>query len=343
MNSKSYNKAYVLFSGGLDSYICAHMMKRYGFDVELITFKSIFFLRNLETGKSVIDVGEYKLNRIVIDVTDEYFDVLENPKYGYGKNINPCIDCKIFFLKKAKKLMEDNDVNVIATGEVLGQRPKSQRSGPLKNIKTDSGLEKHLVRPLCISSLPKSFLEDIGIIHRERFEEMMQVHGRSRKNQMEYANKYKITGFSSPSGGCLLTHKEYCRKLRPILNCGIRDKMILSLLKIGRHFLLSDDPYKTVISGRNEKENDIIENFKDKQIILRMNMDDIPGPLTLVYGERLDENDLEKACLIHTYYSDFKNNNSRAKLIDISSGKEYNILYNEDDAVSLIESMRSKH
>jgi len=342
MKNIKYKKAYVLFSGGLDSYVCAHMMSRYGFDVELLTFKSLFFLRGLKPGVSDVEVGEYKLKQNIIDVTDEYFEVLEDPKYGYGKNINPCIDCKILFLKKTKELMVRNDVNVVATGEVLGQRPKSQRSGPLKNIMIDSGLEKHLIRPLCISQMPKSFLEDIEVVDRGVFEKMIQVHGRSRKNQLRYVKEHNIKGYSSPSGGCLLTHKEYCRKLRPILKNRIRDKSLLSLLKTGRHFMLREEPFSVAISGRNQEENEMIQEINKENVLLRLNMDDIPGPLTMVYPKYSEDYIIEKAAIIHIYYSDYPHDEGIVNLIDINSDKEYTIKYNREKALKLIESIKSE-
>ena len=216
-----------------------------------------------------------KLN--IIDFTkpplfQEYLDIIRKPKFSRGTALNPCIDCHIFMLKKAKKLAEKNKIEIIATGEVLGERPLSQNKRALKIVEEEAGLKNKLLRPLSAKLLKETIYEKNKDIDRSK---LLDIQGRQRKKQIELAKKYKIS-FPSPGGGCLLCEKEYCKKLKPILNKKINYKDI-KLLSIGRHFLSS-----SIILGRNEKENKILEKQQGIKLVPRE-----PGPTALIKNKKL--------------------------------------------------------
>jgi len=248
-------KIIVMFSGGLDSRLVVKLLQEKKKEIIALFFK-LPFSKNIDDDiKKFAKDEEFKLK--IFDCTKgkllkEFLDVVRNPKYGRGTAINPCIDCRIFILKKAKKFADDKKIKFIATGEVVGERPMSQNERAMKIIEEESGLKGRLIRPLC----------DLGI------------KGRSRKEQMALAKKFKID-YPHPAGGCLLCEKLYCEKLKKVLKRDLTYNDI-KLLSIGRHFENSK-----IILGRNIDENKILEKEKGMKVIPKQ-----PGPSALVDSKK---------------------------------------------------------
>ncbi len=287
-----------LLSGGLDSILAAKIILEQGIKVLGITFETPFF--NAQKAKKATDFIGIPL--ITIDITDEHLAMLRAPRYGYGKNMNPCIDCHALMLKKAGEKMAELGADFLFTGEVLGQRPMSQTKQSLHIVSKRSGYEGHILRPMSAKLLPETIPEREGKVDRER---LLDIEGRSRKRQLAMAREYGITDYSTPAGGCLLTDPMFSRRLKDLflyhVNFKIRD---IELLKTGRHLRLDEET--KIIVGRNEKDNDAIENLvEDSDIVITMR--DFPGPVTLVpFG--CNEEKLRKAAAICTMYSDAPDN-----------------------------------
>lgn len=218
----------------------------------------------------------------IIDVVEEYKDIVINPKYGYGAHLNPCLDCKVFMVKKAFEWLRENQFDFIITGEVIGQRPKSQRKATMPLISEKSGAEDLLLRPLCAKFLPITFPEQEGWVDREK---LMNWSGRSRKPQFELAASFGISEFAQPAGGCcFLTDENYSRKLTDLWQARGERKYELDdimLLKVGRH-LRPRANFKMII-GREEGENNYLEGYRKEYIHLRILSHN--GPLILLDGE----------------------------------------------------------
>jgi tRNA U34 2-thiouridine synthase MnmA/TrmU len=289
-------KALVLFSGGLDSTLAIKILLDQGIDVVAITFITPFNNLNADKLMQRIDV-ELK----AIECGDEYIDIVKQPKYGYGKNMNPCIDCKIFMLKKAKEYMKEIGAAFIATGEVLGERPMSQRKDTLWIIERDADLKGLLLRPLSAKLLPTTIVEEKGIVNREK---LLDIQGRSRKPQMALAEKFGLKSYQTPAGGCLLTDQVFSRRLKDIFTY-IKDDISMNdikLLKIGRHFRLS--PKTKIIVGRDDAENKKLLRLAQKDDIL-FKVLNFPGPITILRGEVTHEC-LELTAKITARYSKAK-------------------------------------
>jgi len=239
----------------------------------------------------------------IIDVIDEYKDVVLNPKHGYGANLNPCLDCKGFMVKKAYNWMLDNDFDFIITGEVIGQRPMSQRRDTMPVIAQESGAGNRLVRPLCAKRLPETLPEQEHWIDREK---LFDFTGRSRKPQIALAAHYDIKEYAQPAGGCcFLTNEQYSAKLADLwLSRGKRDYEFddIMLLKIGRH--LRPKPHFKLIVGREEGENKFLEGYRRQFTHFRTISH--PGPLALLDGEA-DQDDLRLAAQLVARFSQGRN------------------------------------
>lgn len=236
----------------------------------------------------------------IIDIVDEYKDVVINPKHGYGANLNPCLDCKIFMVDKAKQWMEENDFDFIITGEVIGQRPKSQRKETMPIISRESGADDRLVRPLCGKNLPATLPEKEGWIQRDQ---LFDFSGRSRKPQMALANKWGIEEYAQPAGGCcFLTDPNYSDKLKDLwANRGEKYYELddIMLLKTGRH-LRPKENFKMIIA-REEGETRYMEGYR-KQFVWIKTVSH-PGPMTLIDGEDISDADIELAASITARFS----------------------------------------
>jgi len=242
--------ALFLFSGGLDSILAVKLLQEQGIKVAGLTFVSYFF--NSDLAKESAKNLDIKLK--IIDFSDEHLDMVKNPQYGYGKAINPCIDCHILMLKKAKEISEKFDF--VATGEVLGERPMSQNKRALELIAEQSGLKDYLLRPLSAQLLEPTVPEKNGLVARNK---LLDISGRSRKRQIVLAKKWGIKEYPTPAGGCLLTDFQFGRRLKELFkqwpDCRGDD---VRLLKLGRHFWVKDNK---IIVGRNQTENKEIKKL----------------------------------------------------------------------------------
>ncbi|MCH5278090.1 MAG: tRNA(5-methylaminomethyl-2-thiouridylate) methyltransferase [Desulfovibrionaceae bacterium] len=201
-----------LFSGGLDSLLCARLLMEQGLRIRCLHFVSPFFGKPARVGhwRKI-----YGLDIEVVDVADEYADLLaDGPVYGYGSVLNPCVDCKILMMRRARNIMESCGARFMASGEVLGQRPMSQRRDTLNIIRRDAGVQDVLLRPLCALHLEPSPAETSGLVDRSR---LLGISGRGRTEQMELAARMGITEIPTPGGGCMLTEKENARRYWPLL------------------------------------------------------------------------------------------------------------------------------
>ena len=237
----------------------------------------------------------------IVDVIEEYKDVLLNPTHGYGAQVNPCLDCKIFMVKKAQtwSFMEENDFDFIITGEVMGQRPMSQRKQAMPLIAKQSGVEDRLLRPLCAKHLEPTLPEREGWVDREA---LLAFHGRTRKPQIALAEKYGFTDWAQPAGGCcFLTNPQYASKLKDLWDArGERDYELddIMLLKVGRH--LRPAPEFKVIVGREEGENHYLEGYKNTLVSLKPISH--TGPFAVIDG-RTDTKNIDLAARIVGRYS----------------------------------------
>lgn len=256
-------KAIALLSGGLDSTLAVKLMLEQGIEIVALNFKSPFC--NCD-GKSrdgckshAIKVAEdFEVEIKVVHKGLDYLEVVRHPKFGYGSGINPCVDCRIFSFQMAKELMPTVGASFIITGEVIGQRPMSQRKHPMFLIEKEAGLEGLIVRPLSAKLLPPTIPEQMGIIDREK---MLGISGRSRKEQIKVAKEFEVEDYPCSSGGCLLTDQNFASRLKDYF--GHSEKNVWSemkLLQIGRHFRVSSD--LKVIVGRNEDDNKKLHAFK---------------------------------------------------------------------------------
>ena len=292
-------RALGLLSGGLDSSLAVKLILDQGLDVEAVNFVSPFCL----CGRGGCGAAQVAKNLHVplktISVGEEYLRIVRKPRFGYGRNMNPCVDCRIFMLKKAKKYAKEMGASFIFTGEVLGQRPMSQQLRTLGIIEKEAGLKDQIVRPLSAKLLPPTEAEKRGLVKRDKF---LEIEGRARKTQLKLAQELNVTDYSCPSGGCLLTYREFACKLRDLFDhkkrVSLRD---VQLLKIGRHFRFGENK---IIVGRNEAEN---------HLLLRMRMasdycfeaQNTGSPMTLLQGPKT-RTAIEKAAELTAYHSDKK-------------------------------------
>lgn len=291
-----------LYSGGLDSILSARLLIDQGINLIGVNFilpftPPDFNPHEYKTSKLAESIGlPLRFIRLNID----YMEMVKNPPHGYGKNINPCIDCKIYFLKKAKQIMHEENASFVSTGEVVGQRPMSQMKNMLKHIEKESGLSNDLLRPLSAKLLQPTNAENNGIVDRSR---LLDISGRTRKKQIELAEKYSINDYASPAGGCLFTDKNYAAKLRDLFYFNPDYNMTdIYLLTVGRHYRLHE--HAKIIVSRNEKENNELEKY-------RQNFDyfvepEFKGAFISVKG-RLDDNNFEIISSISGRYGKFDN------------------------------------
>ncbi len=286
-------KGIALISGGLDSMLAVKIMQEQGVEVEGVAFVTPFFSarRAVEASRAI------GLPLTVVDITEEHLAMLRAPRYGYGRNMNPCIDCHILMLRKAGEIMGERAANFILTGEVLGQRPMSQGKQSLHVVAKRSGYQPYIIRPLSARFLLETTPEKEGMVDRSR---LLDIQGRGRKRQMELAERFRITVYSNPAGGCLLTDPIFSKRLKDLFahdsNMAVRD---LELLKVGRHMRLDEET--KIIVGRKQRENEIIRELsEDRDILIRMK--DLPGPTILVpYG--CGDESLRRAAGICALYS----------------------------------------
>lgn len=305
-------KAVSLISGGLDSLLATKAMLEQGIHVEGINFFTGFCveghthaIRSKKKNKpqrnnSLWVAEQLGIKLHIIDIVEEYKDVVINPSHGYGANLNPCLDCKIFMVKKAHQWIAENNFDFIITGEVMGQRPMSQRKSTMPVIAEESGADDLLLRPLCAKNLPPTRPEREGWIDRDK---LYDFSGRSRKPQIALARQWGFEEYSQPAGGCcFLTDPNYSEKLKDLWSH--RDDKYyelddIMLLKIGRHFRPRDN-FKVIIS-REEGENRFLQGYRKQFVSIKTASH--PGPLSLLDGSAISDEDIVLAASIAARYS----------------------------------------
>lgn len=267
-------KALALISGGLDSLLAAKIIYDQGLEVIGLHFNIPFC--KLKIKEIFPDIG-IKIKEI--DLKEEFLKLIQHPRYGFGSNMNPCIDCKILMFSKAKELMGELGAKFVITGEVLGQRPMSQNKQALKLIKEKSGLDDLLLRPLSAQFFAPSFAEREGWVRREK---LLDFNGRKRTAQMQLAKSLGIDKYATPAGGCLLTDPNFSKRLEELLVHKELDLDNLELLKVGRHFRIGEKA--RLVVGRDEKENNLLIQLAKPQDYLFSPQKDLAGPTCLARG-----------------------------------------------------------
>jgi tRNA-specific 2-thiouridylase len=298
-NEMKKRKALALLSGGLDSTLAVKLLLDQGIDVEALNFVSPFCLCGKgRCGASGV-AERFNIPLKVVSVGEDYLRIVRKPKHGYGKNMNPCIDCRIFMLKKAKKYARQTGAAFIFTGEVLDERPMSQHLKAMNMIEEEAGLKNRILRPLSAKLLPETSIEKRGLVDRHK---LLDIHGRSRKRQIELAKTFSITDYPCPAGGCLLTYKEFADKVRDIFKYKKRVTMKdIALLKLGRHLRFEKNK---IVVGRNESENRTLLKMKSPSDYY-FEVPNCGSPITILQGTKTKEA-IEKAAVLTAYYSDQK-------------------------------------
>jgi tRNA-specific 2-thiouridylase len=280
-------KAIALYSGGLDSTLAILVMQRRGVDVTAVTFMNHF-------GCDISDKSSCSKDPFAASVkfgfqvklahlSDKFLEIVKKPKYGHGKNMNPCVDCRVLMLKEAKEFMKLTGADFLITGEVVGQRPMSQRKNCFPMIDKAADVKGLVVRPLCGKLLPVTIPEEKGLISRDM---LLDINGRSRKPQMALATEFGLTEYPTPAGGCLLTEPNYSYRLRELLNNNIDPEYKdINFLRVGRHFRFS--PGCKIIVGRDNEENEIIKSLSGPDDY-RFNVPGHGSPLTVILGKITD-------------------------------------------------------
>ncbi|MEW8657378.1 MAG: tRNA (5-methylaminomethyl-2-thiouridylate)-methyltransferase [Candidatus Thiodiazotropha endolucinida] len=308
-------KAVALISGGLDSLLAARVIQEQGIHVEGINFFTGFCVEGHTHAIRKRDQKKEKRNNAlwvaeqlgmklhIVDIIEEYKQVLLNPKHGYGANLNPCLDCKVFMVHKAYEWIKAKDFDFIITGEVIGQRPMSQRKETMPIVCDESGAHDLLLRPLCAKNLPMTRPEIEGWVDRNR---LYGFSGRSRKPQMALATQFGIEDYAQPAGGCcFLTDEQYAVKLKDLWNArGSKQYELddIMLLKVGRH-LRPSSRFKVIIA-REEGEANFLQGYRKRYP--HINTVSHGGPLALIDGE-INERDIELIGRVVARYSQGRN------------------------------------
>jgi len=288
-------RAVALFSGGLDSILAVKLIREQEIEVKGVNFKTPFF----GLDKTYLAAKSLDIDLEIIDITRELLEILRNPKHGFGKNMNPCIDCHTLMFKKAGEYMTKIGASFILSGEVLGERPMSQNRNSLSIIERESGFEGRILRPLSASLLAETIPEKKGLVDRNK---LLDISGRSRKRQMELAAKMGIEDYPSPAGGCKLTEPAFSKRLKDLFTQESFSLEEIGLLKLGRHFRLRRD-IKLVV-GRNKEENEKIRGFFQEGDFL-FKAKNLKGPVSLLKkGFNADSELIDKSCQITARYCD---------------------------------------
>jgi len=260
----------------LDSILSALVLREQGIDAHWVSFETPFF-SSAKAKKASKQTG---VPLMVRKITPVYLQMMRSPSVKYGKNMNPCMDCHTLMFRLAGEIMTDQGFDFLFSGEVLGQRPMSQTRTSLRYVEKHCGYDGYIVRPLCAKNLPETMAEQKGMVDRER---LLDFTGRSRKPQLQLAEKFGVTDFPAPAGGCLLTDEIFSRRLKDLF--GHQDaypEKDLDLLKFGRHMRL--DPRTKIVVGRTHQDNEQIGRCIDPESDTVLQVDQFPGPLVVMPG-----------------------------------------------------------
>jgi tRNA U34 2-thiouridine synthase MnmA/TrmU len=333
MTSTHTPKAVALISGGLDSLLAAKVILEQGVHVEGINFYTGFCVEGHTHAIRKTDQKKQKRNNAlwvaeqlgiklhIIDISQPYKDIVLNPKHGYGQHLNPCLDCKVYMVNQALNWANENNFDFIITGEVIGQRPKSQRKETMPLIARESGAMDRLLRPLCAKHLLPTLPEREGWVNREK---LFMFHGRDRRPQMDLAASFGFEEYAQPAGGCcFLTDENYSSKLSDLWQSrGKRDYELddIMLLKVGRH--IRPAPHYKLIISREEGENYFLEGYRKE--FIHLFTPDRPGPFVLIDGEPTDE-DIKTAVRIVARFSQARDEAS-VNVAVVKKGEEKQIM-----------------
>ncbi len=306
------SKALGLMSGGLDSTLAAIALRRQGVEVTGISFVTPFF----GAGKAKVASKSLGFPLIVQEISEGHLEMIKQPKYGYGRNMNPCIDCHAMMFRLAGEIMERDGFDFLFSGEVLGQRPMSQNANALRSVANYSGYPDRVLRPLSAKLLPITPMEESGLIDREQ---LLDIHGRSRRRQQALAIAWDFPDFPSSGGGCLLTEAGFSNQLRDLLqHTPQATPSDVELLKFGRQFRLS--PTAKLILGRHQADNDNLHKLTEG-CHQKLHCANFSGPLGLFVGNT-EQQDLEKAAAILASYGKGKNE-AEVEVIFSNQEKEF--------------------
>jgi hypothetical protein len=273
-------RAVALFSGGLDSTLAIRIMQERGFDVDALNIRTTFDCCRAAAARAAADLG---VRLTVLPVADDYIDVIRKPSYGYGKGVNPCVDCRIYMCKMARRLMEEVGACMVVTGEILGQRPMSQKRRDLQIVAEQSGLGGRLLRPLSAKQLPPTVPEQEGVVDREK---LYGFHGRRRSELVELARRLGIREIPQPSVGCALTEVTFAPRVRDLMQFQPEaSRWDFELLNVGRHLRL--DARTKLVIGRNADDNALLRAFfarGDATASAIMHPESFLGPDVLIVG-----------------------------------------------------------
>ena len=269
-------RALGLCSGGLDSILAGLVLRRQGIDVHWITFETPFFTAQKARRASALT----GIPLTVQNITEPYLKLLRNPPSGFGQHMNPCMDCHTLMFRLAGQRMASDGYDFLFSGEVLGQRPMSQTRPSLRYVEKHSGYAGYILRPLCAKKLPETIPEQKGLVDRQL---LLDLAGRSRKPQIKLAAEFGIKEYPTPAGGCLLTDKGYCERLKDLLDH--QDDVTednLHLLKYGRHFRVNE--MTKIIVGRTQQDNQHIAKYHNPKADTILRVASHAGPTTLICG-----------------------------------------------------------
>lgn len=306
-------RALALLSGGLDSQLAVCVLREQGIDVHGVVFASPFF----DSSAGRLAGANLSIPVKVVNFTSDILELLHDPPNGFGQNLNPCIDCHAAMLRRTGQIMREKDFDFIITGEVLGQRPKSQNYSALENVVRIAGVEGYVLRPLSARLLPVTEPERRGWVKRD---ELLDIQGRTRKRQLQLAEHYGLHDFPTPAGGCRLTEPNFCRRLKDLMEHeGLNGERSLQLLRFGRHFRLS--PTVKVIVGRHEDDNVWLEgNAELYDLVIKT--EGIPGP-TGVLPITARDDEVLRAARICVRYSDAAGDKPVRVRISSPRGRRY--------------------
>jgi tRNA-specific 2-thiouridylase len=286
-------RALGLCSGGLDSMLSALLLRKQGIDVLWVMFETPFF--SSDKAKEASKATRIPLT--IENITPAYVEMLKNPHCGYGKNMNPCLDCHALMFNLAGGIMKEKGLDFLFSGEVLGQRPMSQTTNSLRYVEKQSGFEGYILRPLSAKRLPATIPEQQGWVDRDL---LLDITGRSRKPQIKLAKEFGISKFPAPAGGCLLTDKGFASRLKDLFDHqDTHTERELYLLRYGRHLRLN--PATKIVVGRTQRDNENIKELYAPDLDTLIKIKTIPGPLVLIPNDSNEESKMLAASICVGY------------------------------------------